>query len=63
MDNPIPYDIEHFLTELTTFDVNAPGAFEAYARAAATLLYNKYCVWQDSSMTVLPVATSRSNLA
>ena len=63
MDNPIPHDIEYFLTELTTFEADAPGAFEAYARAAATLLYNKYCVWQNSSMDVLPGATKRLNLA
>jgi len=63
VDNPIPHDIEYFLTELTTFEADAPGAFEAYARAAATLLYNKYCVWQNSSMDVLPGATKRLNLA
>lgn len=62
MDKGIPQDIEYFLTELNSFDIDSPKAFEAYARAAAELLYYKYCVWQDASMDVLPVATKKLHI-
>jgi hypothetical protein len=53
MNNLLPRDIEGFLEDLTTFQAGVPCAFEAFARAAAGLLYDKYFVIQDASLEVL----------
>jgi hypothetical protein len=52
MSKSIPQDVENFLYTLGTCDQIAPGAFEQYARTAATLLWEKYVMFQDASIDV-----------
>ena len=59
MTKLIPDDIESFLVELGTFDAGIPGAFEEYARTAAALLYDKYCILQDASIQIMPRSSDR----
>lgn len=54
MESIIPHDIECFLMELGTLRIETPGAYEAFARAAADILYTKYCVIQNASLPVFP---------
>lgn len=54
MSKSIPQDVEDFLYTLGTCDQIAPGAFEEYARTAATLLWEKYVMFDDTSVDVEP---------
>lgn len=54
LEKALPLEIEEFLTELATFPTAIPGACEAYARAAATLLLEKYCGMSRIHSNVLP---------
>ena len=58
MNRLIPEDIESFLFELGTFKTDVPGAYEEYARAAASLLFDKYVILREPSLQILP-ATPR----
>jgi hypothetical protein len=60
MSKLIPQDIESFLVDLSTFNADIPGAFEEYARTAAALLYDKYCILQDASIQIMPRSSDRS---
>lgn len=53
MSTLIPQDIESFLYEIGTLQGSAPGAFEAYAKNAAALLWEKYVVLKDPSIQVM----------
>ena len=53
MSRLIPQDIETFLYELGTLQVDVPGAFEQYAKTAAALLWEKYCILEDPSIHIL----------
>jgi hypothetical protein len=52
MSKSLPQDVEEFLYILGTFDQVVPGAFELYAKTAATLLWEKYVMFQDASIEV-----------
>ena len=52
MNKSIPQDVEDFLYTLGMCDQIAPGAFEEYARTAATLLWEKYVMFEDASINV-----------
>ena len=47
MSKSLPRDVEEFLYTLGTFDQVVPGAFELYAKTAATLLWEKYVMFED----------------
>ena len=59
MSRLIPQDIETFLHELGTLPGGAPGPFEQYAKAAAALLWEKYCILEDPSIQILPNVARR----
>lgn len=50
MSKSIPQDIEDFLYTLGTCDQIVPGSFEEYARTAATLLWEKYVMFEGASI-------------
>ena len=54
MSKRIPQDIEDFLYTLGTCDQIAPGAFEEYARTVATLLWEKYVLFENVSTDIEP---------
>jgi hypothetical protein len=54
MSKPLPLDVEEFLYALGTFEQAVPGAFEAYAKTAATLLWEKYVMFEDALIDTTP---------
>jgi hypothetical protein len=54
MSKSIPQDVEDFLYDLGTRRDSVPGAFEEYAKTAAALLWEKYCIFQDHSIQIMP---------
>jgi hypothetical protein len=58
MSKLIPQDIEDFLYDLGTRRDVVPDAFEEYAKTAATLLWEKYCVLEDPSIQIMPCLTA-----
>ena len=59
MTKLIPQDIQTFLVELGTFRADIPSAFEEYARTVAALLWEKYVIFEDASIQILPGVSSR----
>ena len=57
MSKLIPQDIEGFLCDLGTRRDGIPGAFEEYAKTAAALLWEKYCILEDPSIQIMPCLT------
>ena len=58
MSKLIPQDIEDFLYDLGTRRDRVPDAFEEYAKAAAALLWEKYCILEDPSIQIMPCLTA-----
>jgi hypothetical protein len=54
MSKSLPQDVEAFLYALGTFEQAVPGAFEAYVKTAATLLWEKYVMFEGASMDSTP---------
>ena len=52
MSKRIPQDVEEFLYTLGTCEQIYPAAFEEYARTAATLLWEKYVMFEDASTDI-----------
>lgn len=52
MSKRIPQDVEDFLYTLGTSEQIHPAAFEEYARTAATLLWEKYVMFEDGSTDI-----------
>ena len=62
MSKLIPQDIEDFLYDLGTRPDDTPGGFEEYARTAAALLWEKYCILEDPSIQIMPRSSDRTPL-
>jgi hypothetical protein len=61
MSKLIPLDIEDFLYDLGTRRDGIPGTFEEYAKTAAALLWEKYCILEDPSIQIMPYHTASSS--
>ena len=61
MSRLLPQDVEDFLYELATHRDGDPDAFEEYAKTAAALLWEKYCVFEDPSIQIMPCHTANSS--
>ena len=59
MSKLLPPDVEEFLYILGTFDQVVPGAFELYAKTAATLLWERYVMFEDASVDIDPNTRDR----
>ncbi len=57
MSKLIPQDIESFLYKLGTLEEGTPSAIEQCAKIAATLLWEKYVIFEDRSIQVLPASS------
>ncbi len=61
MSKSLPEDVEEFLYTLGTFDQVVPGAFEVYAKTAATLLWEKYVMFEEASVDTTPNTRNRGS--
>ena len=60
MSKLIPQDVEDFLYDLGTRRDGSPGSFANYAKTAAGLLWDKYCILEDPSIEIMPRHSDRS---
>jgi len=56
MSNRLPKDVAEFLYELGTCDQLVSGPFKEYIRTAATLLWERYVFFEDTSNDITPQA-------
>lgn len=59
MSRLIPADIEYFLEEAGRSPSKNSGAYEAYIRTVATLLFDKYCIIKNASIEILRIPADR----
>lgn len=59
MSTLIPREVDDFLFALGTFEDGAPEAFEEFAKTSANLLWGKYVLFADASISINPNSGSK----